>query len=160
MGEGVGVHGDGQGSRDGRVSCLVSGHMLATRGSVHGSVVGSVLLKMASWDGGGTKKMCRAVIVTATRVYHSTIYRRVLVPPIGFPLSKTRQTCEIDSQPAAFSITAVWTSSGATSRARPLCVRPISSAKVEWGFQAAECRAFVSSIILSTCSRERPLVSG
>ena len=34
------MHGDGQRSRDGGVSCLVSGHVLVTRGSVHGSIVG------------------------------------------------------------------------------------------------------------------------
>ena len=36
----------------------------------------------------------------------------------------------------------------------------ISPANVEWGFHLAEFLALVSSIILSTCSRERPLVSG
>ena len=42
----------------------------------------------------------------------------------------------------------------------PFCVRPISCAKVECGFHAADLRGVTSSNILSTCSSERPLVSG
>ena len=52
------------------------------------------------------------------------------------------------------------TSSTISGARVPLSVRPISAAKVLWGTHLAELRGVVSSIMRSTCSRERPLVSG
>ena len=52
------------------------------------------------------------------------------------------------------------TSSTISGASVPLSVRPISAAKVLCGTHLAEFLGVVSSIIRSTCSRERPLVSG
>lgn len=65
----------------------------------------------------------------------------------------------IEIQTVDFSST-VWGTSSACPIGTPFSVRPISSAKVECGTQFLDVRGVVSSNILSTCSRERPLVSG
>lgn len=96
----------------------------------------------------------------------SSSIEATFIQQIHYQGIKSKQTLPLSSPclPNHFSLeiaSTCWcTSSGGTLMLIPFCVKPISCAKVECGFQEAEFLGLVSSNILSTCSSDRPLVSG
>jgi len=84
-------------------------------------------------------------------------YLQLPPPPPNEITQAMSQSADLSTSCVA---TAALISSVGALMLNPFSVKPISCAKVECGTHEALCLAFTSSIILSTCSRDKPLVSG